>query len=142
MTTRYKHHAVARFGLGARPGELRSIGSDPVAYVLKQLEQPSLALIDDPQLRSSSESLVKQQRLQAQRRRLKKGRRRRRRMDSDSGAMRAGSLMQSEGMGADRSNDEFNAVKKQMRQLRRQTFRAEATARSGTHRRPATSLLQ
>ena len=50
-------------------------------------------------------------------------------MDSDSGAMRAGSLMQSEGMGADRSNDEFNAVKKQMRQLRRQTFRAEATAR-------------
>lgn len=45
--------ATRRFGLGARPGELRMVASDPRGYVVKQLSNPKSALLIDPELPSS-----------------------------------------------------------------------------------------
>jgi uncharacterized protein (DUF1800 family) len=49
--------AVNRFGLGARPGELAAVGSDPRAWLLAQLKggPPALA---DPDLRPSTQILA------------------------------------------------------------------------------------
>ena len=40
MLTKDAAIAANRFGLGARPGDARSIGSDPKAWLLAQLERP------------------------------------------------------------------------------------------------------
>ncbi len=40
MTNSYAFQATSRFGLGARPGELDSVGSDPRGWLLSQLHAP------------------------------------------------------------------------------------------------------
>jgi uncharacterized protein (DUF1800 family) len=45
--------AVRRFGLGARPGDLKRIASDPRGYVLAQLATPATTRIADPDLEPS-----------------------------------------------------------------------------------------
>jgi uncharacterized protein (DUF1800 family) len=42
--------AIRRFGLGARPGDLKRIAADPRGYVLGQLAQPTAVRIDRPDL--------------------------------------------------------------------------------------------
>jgi uncharacterized protein (DUF1800 family) len=45
--------AIRRFGLGARPGDLKRIGSDPRGYVLAQCAAPEATRIADPDLEPS-----------------------------------------------------------------------------------------
>ncbi len=42
MSTDFAFHASVRFGLGARPGELATIGSDPRGWLLSQLRNPTI----------------------------------------------------------------------------------------------------
>jgi uncharacterized protein (DUF1800 family) len=51
MSTRDASIATRRFGLGARPGDLARIASDPRGYILAGLNKLDAALIDDPQPR-------------------------------------------------------------------------------------------
>lgn len=48
--------AVTRFGLGAKPGEIRSARSDPRGYLFSQLRRRKRALIIDTNLASSEEA--------------------------------------------------------------------------------------
>ena len=50
--------ALTRFGLGARPGDLSEIMSDPREFVLSQIAAPSSALIKDDRLPDAAASLV------------------------------------------------------------------------------------
>jgi uncharacterized protein (DUF1800 family) len=45
--------ALRRFGLGARPGEIKRIASDPRGFVLQSLTDPGRSRIDDPALEPS-----------------------------------------------------------------------------------------
>jgi uncharacterized protein (DUF1800 family) len=45
--------ALRRFGLGARPGELKRIAGDPRGFVLQSLTEPGRSRIDDPALEPS-----------------------------------------------------------------------------------------
>ena len=58
MSTREALIALRRFGLGARPGEVRSIAADPRGYVLQQLNKKDVAALDDPDLDPSHVSLA------------------------------------------------------------------------------------
>lgn len=42
MSTTHAFHASARFGLGAKPGELRAIGGDPRGWLMQQLRAPKI----------------------------------------------------------------------------------------------------
>ena len=53
MSARDAVTALRRFGLGARPGEVKRIGGDPRGYVLQSLSEPGRARIDDPALEPS-----------------------------------------------------------------------------------------
>jgi uncharacterized protein (DUF1800 family) len=44
--------ALQRFGLGAKPGALEQFGEDPLAALKAELDEPRVALIDDPDLPS------------------------------------------------------------------------------------------
>lgn len=55
--------ATRRFGLGARPGDLERIASDPRAYALWALEQRDAALLRDPALPPSHEIFAQWRRL-------------------------------------------------------------------------------
>jgi uncharacterized protein (DUF1800 family) len=44
--------ALQRFGLGARPGVLERVAEDPLAALKAELDEPGIALIDDPDLPS------------------------------------------------------------------------------------------
>lgn len=48
--------ALTRFGLGARPGDMRRIASDPRGAVLAELAAPDVALLPDPYLVSAADS--------------------------------------------------------------------------------------
>lgn len=52
--------ALKRFGLGARPGDRESIGGNPRAYVLAQLDKPDAARLDPGDLENSTEVLAAQ----------------------------------------------------------------------------------
>ena len=60
--------ALRRFGLGARPGEIARITSDPRGFVVSQLSQGAAVKLDDPDLDSSNVALSNVQLGQAQRR--------------------------------------------------------------------------
>lgn len=60
--------AVRRFGLGAKPGELARIASDPRGFVLAQLSQVDAVKLDDLDLDTSGNALANVQLQQAQRR--------------------------------------------------------------------------
>jgi uncharacterized protein (DUF1800 family) len=49
--------AVTRFGIGAMPGEIEAVKSGPQSYLLAQLRDPERALINDPELTSSLQSV-------------------------------------------------------------------------------------
>lgn len=53
MSARDAAIAARRFGLGARPGDLKNIASDPRGYVLESLVQSEAARISDPDLEPS-----------------------------------------------------------------------------------------
>ncbi len=53
MSTRDAATALRRFGLGARPGEMKRIAGDPRGFVLQALADPGKARIDDPALEPS-----------------------------------------------------------------------------------------
>ena len=53
MSARDAVTALRRFGLGARPGEIKRIAGDPRGYVLQSLTEPSRVRIDDPALEPS-----------------------------------------------------------------------------------------
>jgi uncharacterized protein (DUF1800 family) len=53
MSVREAVTALRRFGLGARPGELKRIASDPRGFILQSLTDPGRARIDDPALEPS-----------------------------------------------------------------------------------------
>jgi uncharacterized protein (DUF1800 family) len=53
MSTRDATTALRRFGLGARPGEIKRIAADPRGFVLQALSRVDVALINDPQLEPS-----------------------------------------------------------------------------------------
>ena len=57
MSNRDAATATRRFGLGARPGDLRRIAGDPRGYVLAALAKPDAALIAAPHLMSASANL-------------------------------------------------------------------------------------
>ena len=107
-------HIVKRFGLGARPDELRDIGTNGQDYVLAQLEMPARALLDDTALRPSHEVLSEQMHLQFERRMAK-------RMARRGAGITANNSVN--------SRSTFQRVKKKLRRLRRETFRDEALAR-------------
>ena len=50
--------ALRRFGLGARPGEMKRIAADPQGYVLQALASPQAAQIDSPDLEPSHITLA------------------------------------------------------------------------------------
>lgn len=50
--------ALRRFGLGARPDEIKGIASDPRGYLLAQLDRPGSVTIDSPDLDPSHETLA------------------------------------------------------------------------------------
>lgn len=50
--------ATRRFGLGPRPGDLKRIAGDPRGYVLASLAKPDAALLNAPNLQSSSTNLT------------------------------------------------------------------------------------
>jgi len=53
MSARDAVTALRRFGLGARPGELKRIVADPRGFVLQSLTDPGRSRIDDPALEPS-----------------------------------------------------------------------------------------
>ena len=53
MSARDAVTALRRFGLGARPGEVKRIAGDPRGYVLQSLTEPGRVRIDDPALEPS-----------------------------------------------------------------------------------------
>src|SRR5262245_1453812 len=53
MSTRDAATALRRFGLGARPGEVKRIAGDPRGFVLQALGEPSAARINDASLEPS-----------------------------------------------------------------------------------------
>lgn len=55
--------ALSRFGLGARPGDLKAAIVDPRGYVMRQLAKPKLALLSDPAL-PSTDVIFRHQRYQ------------------------------------------------------------------------------
>ena len=55
--------ALGRFGLGARPGDLKAATGDPRGYVMRQLAKPKLVLLSDPVL-PSSDIIFRHQRYQ------------------------------------------------------------------------------
>lgn len=50
-------HAMRRFGLGARPGDLASVRNDPLGHLIGQLDRPGQALLQDQSLRPSKATL-------------------------------------------------------------------------------------
>jgi uncharacterized protein (DUF1800 family) len=58
MSTRDAGVALRRFGLGARPGEIKTLASDPRGYVLMQLGKKDVAILDDPDLDPSHVALT------------------------------------------------------------------------------------
>jgi uncharacterized protein (DUF1800 family) len=50
-------HALQRFGLGARPGDLARVQGDPVGALLAEIDQPNLALVSKPGLLSTAEAV-------------------------------------------------------------------------------------
>ncbi len=68
MVARDATTALRRFGLGARPGDLARIQSDPRGFVIAQLSQRAAVGLDDPDLDGSSVALANVQLQQAQRR--------------------------------------------------------------------------
>ena len=71
MSTRDAAVAFRRFGLGARPGDLRRIAGDPRGFVTGQLARPELALLNDPDLEASHIVFAEAQRAQMQQRAAK-----------------------------------------------------------------------
>lgn len=63
--------AANRFGLGARPGELKRIDQDPQAWLLDQLEGPSRLPADIRRLPSSAQVLVEIQDLRREQREMR-----------------------------------------------------------------------
>ena len=55
--------ALCRFGLGARPGDLKGATADPHGFVVRQLSKPKLALLSDPAL-PSTDLIFRHQRYQ------------------------------------------------------------------------------
>ena len=55
--------ALCRFGLGARPGDLKGATADPRGFVVRQLSKPKLALLSDPAL-PSTDVIFRHQRYQ------------------------------------------------------------------------------
>src|SRR2546423_15689087 len=53
MSARDVVTALRRFGLGARPGEVKRIAGDPRGHVLQSLTEPDRVRIDDPALEPS-----------------------------------------------------------------------------------------
>ncbi len=53
MSARDAVTALRRFGLGARPGEVKRVAGDPRGYVLQSLTEPGRVRIDDPALEPS-----------------------------------------------------------------------------------------
>ncbi len=51
-------HALQRFGLGARPGDLARVQGDPVGALLAEIDQPNLALVSKPGLLSTAEAIA------------------------------------------------------------------------------------
>jgi uncharacterized protein (DUF1800 family) len=51
-------HALQRFGLGARPGDLARVQGDPVGALLTEIDQPNLALVSKPGLLSTTEAVA------------------------------------------------------------------------------------
>ncbi len=70
MSTREAAVALRRFGLGARPGDVRRIAADPRGYVAAQLANPSAARLDDPDLEPSHLVFAESQRAQKEMRRI------------------------------------------------------------------------
>jgi uncharacterized protein (DUF1800 family) len=72
MSTREATLALRRFGLGARPGEIKTIASDPRGYLLSQLKRASDIALNDPDLDPShvtyaaARATQQQQRIAAQ----------------------------------------------------------------------------
>jgi uncharacterized protein (DUF1800 family) len=66
MSTREAAIAHRRFGLGARPGDLKAIASDPRGFVTAQLALPAAARLDDPDLEPSHVVFAEAQRMQRQ----------------------------------------------------------------------------
>lgn len=50
--------ALARFGLGARPGDARRIAADPRGAVAAELDEPGILVLEDPGLRSAADAFV------------------------------------------------------------------------------------
>lgn len=115
--------ALKRFGLGARPGELNRIASDPRGFVLASLSAPSSALIVDPALPPSHVVFAEAQAAQ----RMQKLAREMAREATQSGQMPADAAKGSPATSQPPGSDAAGAPKPG--QIRRDTFREEAFAR-------------
>ena len=51
--------ALQRFGLGARPGDLARIQSDPIGSLLSEIDQPRIVMLEKSGLLSTSEAIEK-----------------------------------------------------------------------------------
>ena len=68
MSTREAAIALRRFGLGARPGDIKRIAADPRGFVAFQLGNPGAALLNDPDLEPSHVVFAEAQRAQLEQR--------------------------------------------------------------------------
>lgn len=71
MSTREAATALRRFGLGARPGDIKAIAGDPRGFVLQQCGKADAGRLDDPDLDPSHVVFAEAQRLQQQQRAAK-----------------------------------------------------------------------
>ena len=68
MSTREAAISLRRFGLGARPGDIKRIAADPRGFVTGQLANPGAALLNDPDLEPSHLVFAEAQRAQMEQR--------------------------------------------------------------------------
>lgn len=71
MSTRDAATALRRLGLGARPGEIARIASDPRGYVRAQLDRPGSVHVDGSALEPSHVVFAEAQRAQEEQRRIR-----------------------------------------------------------------------
>ena len=130
MTRKHAVIATRRFGLGAKPGDVARISTDPMGHLLRSLANPRLALLEGDKFLPSNEALsslrtLRRARRRARRRRQRGGGGNDRMMSSGRAAGNQAGSMQGDQMMAG-SEPEY---KRRRRQLRRKTLVIEQRAR-------------
>ena len=122
-------HAINRFGLGARPGELLRVLKDPRGYVRAQLDQAGALAVETPGLVSGEEA-IRANRMAEMTRERERARQRVEAADMGTGAVMAKSTPGPAAMGPT-SPQTAKAADRTPRdpQIEQSLFRAEAAAR-------------